>query len=89
MSNALYLVSLIRAHSDFAEVWPIRLQNRLPSVPVPLRDPDPDVLLALSPALAAIYDEAAYELSVVYSQTPPPPALSAEDAAWLKALVGT
>ncbi len=88
LSNASYLVSLIRAHSGVAEVWPLRLPDRLPTVPVPLRDPDPDVSLALSPALAAIYDEAAYELSVDYSQPPPPPALSAEDAAWLKALVG-
>ena len=87
LSDASYLVSLIRAHSGVAEVWPLRLQDRLPTVPVPLRNPDPDVSLALSPALAAIYDEAAYELSVDYSQ-PPPPALSAEDAAWLKALVG-
>jgi hypothetical protein len=47
------------------------------------------VSLALSPALAAIYDEAAYELSVDYSQPPPPPALSAEDTAWLKAVVAT
>ncbi len=89
LSNASYLVSLIRAHSDLAEVWPIRLQDRLPTVPVPLRVPDPDVPLALSPALAAIYDEAAYELSVDYSQPPPVPALADEDAGWLKALVGT
>jgi len=88
LPNTPYLVSLIRAHSDVAEVWPLRLQDRLPTAPVPLRDPDPDVPLALSPALAAIYDEAAYELSVDYSQSPPPPTLSAEDAAWLKALVG-
>ncbi|HET7090212.1 MAG TPA: DUF4058 family protein, partial [Anaerolineae bacterium] len=80
--------SLIRAHSGVAEVWPLRLQDRLPTVPVPLRDPDPDVPLALSPALAAIYDEAAYELSVDYSQSPPLPALSSEDATWLKVLVG-
>lgn len=89
LPNVPYRVSLIRAHSDFAEVWPVRLQDRLPTVPIPLRDPDPDVLLALSPALAAIYDEAAYELSVDYSQPPPAPTLAAEDAAWLKVRVGT
>ena len=88
LSNASYLISLIRAHSAVAHAWPLRLEERLPTVPVPLRDPDPDVSLELAPALAAIYDEAAYELSVDYSQPPPPPALSAEDTAWLKALVG-
>ncbi len=58
-------------------------------MPIPLRDPDPDVPLALLPALVAIYDEAAYDLSIDYRQAPPPPPLSAEDETWLKALLAS
>jgi hypothetical protein len=84
-----YLVTLTRSHAGQVEVWPIELQDTLPVVPVPLRSPDPDVPLELSPALAAIYDEAAYELSVDYSQPPPPPDLSAEDATWLETVLSS
>ncbi len=81
-----YLVTLTRAFAGQVEVWPLKLQDTLPILPVPLRTPDPDVPLNLLAALTAIYDEAAYELSLDYSQPPPPPPLSAEDMAWLETL---
>jgi hypothetical protein len=84
-----YLITLTRSYASQVEVWPIKLPDTLPVVPVPLRSPDPDVPLALSPALAAIYDEAVYELSVDYSQPPPPPDLSVKDAAWLEDLLSS
>jgi hypothetical protein len=87
LPDAPYFVTLLRAQASFVEVWPIELADKLPVVPVPLRPPDPDVPLELSSALAAIYDEAAYELSVDYYRPPPPPPLSSEDAAWVKALL--
>jgi hypothetical protein len=79
-----YFVLLTRAQADEIEVWPIRLQEKLPSVPVPLRAPDADVGLDLSAALGGVYDEAFYHLSIDYTQDPPPPPLPVEDAAWLK-----
>jgi len=79
-----YRVTLVRSRADVAEVWPIRLADRLPAVPVPLLAPDPDVPLELASALSAIYEEAAYELSVDYGQPPPP--FSAEETEWLKTL---
>lgn len=79
-----YFVMLTRAQADDIEVWPIRLQEKLPSVPVPLRAPDRDVGLDLSTALGEVYDEAFYHLSIDYTQDPPPPPLPAEDAVWLK-----
>lgn len=81
-----YLMTLTRAGSSTVEVWPLRLQDPLPVLPVPLRDPDPDVPLELSATLTTIYDEAAYELSIDYTQPPPPPPLSEEDAAWVRSL---
>jgi hypothetical protein len=80
---AAYLVTLIRAQDEKLTVWPIRLQDELPVVAVPLRDPDPDVPLELGPALVTVYDEALYELSLDYTQSPPPP-LAPEEEAWLK-----
>jgi hypothetical protein len=81
-----YLITLTRAGEGFAEVWPVQLQRSLPTIPVPLRAPDPDAPLELSAALAAIYDEAAYDLSIDYDRPPVPPLADAE-AAWARALL--
>ena len=80
-----YCIALTRARAKQIEIWPVALSTRLPVVPVPLQAPDSDVPLALQSALTAVYDEAAYDLSLDYSQPPPPPALSKEDAEWLQA----
>jgi hypothetical protein len=52
-----------------------------------LRSPDPDVALNLSNCLSVIYDEAAYDLSIDYADTPPHPPLSPEDGEWMKAIL--
>jgi hypothetical protein len=82
-----YLALLTRAEASAVEVWPIGWQERLPRLPVPLRYPDPDVVLDLSAALTAVYEEAFYHLSIDYSQEPPPPPLTDEEAAWLRGQV--
>ncbi len=84
---AAYLVTLMRAATGQIEVWPLALTDRMPVVPVPLRGSDPDTPLDLATALTAIYDEAAYDLSIDYTQPPPPPALSAEEAAWINEVI--
>lgn len=66
-----YLIELTCAQSGVVDVWTLKLQDRLPVIPVPLRQPDPDVPLDLAAALNTIYDEAAYDLSVDYRQAPP------------------
>lgn len=83
-----YLIALTRAQSGITQVWPVCLQERLPTLPMPLRSPDPDIALELSSALATIYDEAAYDLSIDYTQPPPPPTLADTDAQWLRSLLG-
>jgi hypothetical protein len=74
-----YCVTLTRAREGHTEVWPISLHQMLPTVAVPLRHPDPDAPLDLAHALAEVYDEAAYELSIDYNQPPPPPPLGQDD----------
>lgn len=54
---------------------------------MPLREADGEVALDLGAALRAIYEEAAYELSIDYGEAPPPPKLSDEDMVWMKQLV--
>src|SRR5215831_3429589 len=86
LPEAPYFIILSRAERrPVAEVWPIHLQEPLPILPVPLLPPDPDVLLDLGHALAIIYDRSGYDLRIDYTQSPPAPTLSAEDARWLEA----
>lgn len=79
-----YLVSLTRAGADVSELWPIGLRDPLPTVPVPLRPEDEDIPLSLAAALREVYEAAAYNKSIDYSQPPPPPELSPEDSEWAR-----
>lgn len=63
------------------------LQDILPTIPVPLREPDSDAVLDLQAALNAIYDEAGYDLSIDYTQSPPLPAFSEGDREWMRNLL--
>ena len=65
-------------------LWPLRLRDPLPVIPVPLRAPDPDVRLDLREVLDRVYDFAGYA-DYIYSFTPQPP-LHPEDARWAEAL---
>jgi hypothetical protein len=83
LPEAPYFVILSRAERrPVAEVWPLRLQDPIPILPVPLLLPDSDVPIDLGQALANIYDRSGYDLRLDYSQPPSSP-LSAEDAIWL------
>ncbi len=82
-----YLIMLTRAQSGQTILWPLSLRDAWPNVPVPLRPPDEDVVLQLGPIFQAVYDEAAYDLSINYQQSPPPPALSPDDQRWLRELL--
>lgn len=83
---APYFVFLTRANR-FPEIaiWPCPLQQPLPTVPVPLRAPDPDVALNLSEIVQQVYRNARYDVQVDYRADPPAPPLAPSDAAWLDA----
>ena len=82
-----YLVMLTRAHAGRTQVWPLALADTLPTIPVPLRQPDDDVLLDLSDTLQRVYDEAAYDLSIDYRSNPPPPVFQPVDQKWMRELL--
>jgi hypothetical protein len=66
-------------------VWPLRLRDRLPVIPVPLRAPDPDARLDLLEVLHRVYDGAGYE-AYLYTGAPHP-RLHPEDEAWVRQFV--
>jgi hypothetical protein len=81
---APYYITLSRAERrPRVEVWPLQLQEPLPILPIPLRAPDPDTILDLGAALAAVYERGAYALLIDYHLPPPPPAFSESEQHWL------
>lgn len=54
-------------------VWPIRLSQRLPVIPIPLRTGDDDALLDLQAVLNTAYDHAGYDADIDYTKEPVPP----------------
>jgi Protein of unknown function (DUF4058) len=65
------------------KVWPAYFQLPLPSIPVPLAKPDPDIILDLQPMIHAIYKRSRYERSIDYSKPTDPP-LKPGETTWLK-----
>jgi hypothetical protein len=82
-----YLITLTRAPAKATEIWPLKLRERLPRIPVPLRPPDADVAFDLQTALVDVYEEAAYDLSINYDEPPPPPSLAVADLKWMRQLL--
>jgi hypothetical protein len=79
-----YFVFLSRGERrPLTEIWPIPLDQPLPTVPVPLRAPDQDVALDLQQAFASVYEHCSYDLLVDYSK-PPEITLPENEMAWLK-----
>lgn len=66
-------------------MWPLRLSDRLPVIPIPLTAPDPDVQLDLQAVLDRAYDAADYG-KYIYGEKPEPP-LSAEQLAWARPFI--
>jgi Protein of unknown function (DUF4058) len=86
--NAAYYVMLSRAERrPKVTVWPIRLQDHLPHLPIPLQSPDADVTLDLGQVVADVYERGAYDLQLDYKKDPPAPKLSKVEATWLKQLL--
>jgi hypothetical protein len=63
-----------------AGVWPWRLRDPLPVIPIPLRQGDSDACLDVKAVIDHVYDKAGYE-DFVYTG-PPEPRLAPDDAAW-------
>jgi hypothetical protein len=69
----------------YTQVWALPLQNPLPTIPVPLLPPDPDVALDLQASVTACFTLVGYEDLLDYSAKPPT-GLTEEEKTWV---VGT
>jgi hypothetical protein len=63
-----------------AAFWPIRLRDRLPTIPIPLRPSDGEGRVDLQEVLHRAFDGPGYE-NFIYDGVPEPP-LTADDAEW-------
>lgn len=77
-----YCVSVYRdTDRDGRELYPVRLQERLPVIRIPLRMDDADVLLDLQPLIDQCHVDGGYD-DINYHAEPVPPLLE-EDTVWL------
>ena len=67
------------------EVYRVPLRERLPIIPIPLRETDPDAVLDLQAILDQCYENGGYD-DLNYAVDPDPP-LDPEDAAWADTLL--
>ena len=82
-----YLVHISRRKlRPRGQLWGIRLPQRLPVIPIPLKAKDPDGRLELQTALDSAYVRAQYDLRIDYHKEPKPP-LDEKLAAWADQLL--
>ncbi len=65
-------------------VYPIRLEQRLPGISIPLLPGDPDVPLSIQSVFDRAYEEGPYFRVVRYGEAPIIPPLRAEQLEWVK-----
>lgn len=69
-----YILLVNRAGSNrYSDVWEVALNEPLPTIPVSLLYPDPDIPLNMMAVIDAIYQRYRYALIPNYDQAPPPP----------------
>lgn len=74
-----YRVGVARAENVMeAELYPASFSQPLPTIRIPLRPTDADVLLSLQPIVNQAYERGRYGNDIDYSQAPDPPLTEAE-----------
>jgi hypothetical protein len=72
-----------------ADLYSVALQEPLPTVLVPIKAGEPELVLDLQAAMNRIYEEARYSIRIDYQQPVPPPALSIQEQQWVTTLLGS
>jgi hypothetical protein len=86
LPNGHYYAFVSRSgRRPLSEVYAWSIREPLPTIPIPLKAPDPDMPLNLAEIFATVYQRARYERSIDY-KAPLRLSLSAEDRAWAEAL---
>ncbi|HYF49984.1 MAG TPA: DUF4058 family protein [Planctomycetota bacterium] len=82
-----YAIHVSRAEKrPRAVLWPIRLDQRLPVITIPLKAGDPEPAVDIQAAITATYDRGSYDLELDYTKDPEPP-LPDEFKAWADQLL--
>jgi hypothetical protein len=86
-----YFVHVSRAgppghHRPNGVIWPVRLHQRLPVIPIPLTPDVPEVSLDLQIIVNSAYDRAGYDLAIDYRDEPTSP-LRPQPRAWADKLL--
>jgi Protein of unknown function (DUF4058) len=82
-----YAIVARGARLPVAEVYRWTVRDSLPLLPIPLREPDPDVLIDLAALVRRVYDLGRYELTL--HRTGPLPdtmSLTPDDRAWVESV---
>ena len=83
--DAYYLVSRAELRPD-CQVYSWLLPDRLPTLPVPLRAPDADLLIDLAAVFNTAYDRGRFRRRIDYNGTTPVQ-LTANELSWAKSLL--
>ncbi len=83
-----YGVSIWRAASPaLARAYPIPLRDRLPLIPIPLREGDAEVVVDLQRVVDKVYRNGRYAVLMRYAYNPMPP-LPGPDSEWAREILG-
>jgi hypothetical protein len=86
LPRADYYVFLSRTQNrPNCEVFSWKLRDPLPTIPIPLKAPDRDILVDLAKVFQTTYERGRYTRSLSYGKKPPAP-MSEKDAKWALAL---
>ena len=81
-----YRICIVRSwRADIARIRGVSLQQRLPVVPIPLREYDDEIFLDLQAMIDMVYENGRYDHSDYGQELDPP--LSKADAKWANALL--
>jgi hypothetical protein len=79
-----YVLLVAKARKpQLCRAWRGHFRRALPTIPVPLAKPDPEITLNLQPLIEGIYQRYRYGQSIDYARPLTPP-LDAEQSAWLE-----
>jgi hypothetical protein len=80
-----YLCYISRGnHRPACEVYNWSIRQKLPALPVPLKDPDPDIRVDLAQAFKVAFSRGKYGRFIDYTQSPRLPAFDEADSEWVR-----
>jgi hypothetical protein len=87
-SPSTYRILLSRSQQrPKADLYGLTLQQALPTVPIPLKPGDPDVIVNVQDVFSRVYEKARYRTRIDYHQPLPPPKLAEAEQQWVDQLL--